>query len=184
VVAPLCRGGKNLGEPKALEAKVLVFGASGQVGRELTSKLREITLGFDHAAVDICDGAAVDRRLRDNPAATVVNAAAYTAVDRAESEQSEAFRVNRDGAAILARAAASAGVPLIQISTDYVFDGTKRTPYRESDPIAPLNTYGLSKGEGEHAVRTVPLSGASFKSSMTKRVAPPLPRILPTRSWL
>ena len=137
-----------------MEAKVLVFGANGQVGRELTSETRGITLGFDHASVDICDAAAVHRAIRDYPVAAVVNAAAYTAVDSAESEPTEAMRVNRDGAATLARAATSVGAPFIQISTDYVFDGTKRTPYRENDPIAPLSTYGLSKAEGEHAVRT------------------------------
>lgn len=139
--------------PTAMEAKVLVFGANGQVGRELTSKARETTLGFDHVAVDICDAAAVGRALRDHPTTAVVNAAGYTAVDRAESEPGEVIRVNRDGAATLAHAAASVGVPFIQISTDYVFDGTKRTPYREDDPIAPLSIYGLSKAEGENAVQ-------------------------------
>jgi dTDP-4-dehydrorhamnose reductase len=134
-------------------AKVLVFGATGQVGRALTARKGDMTLGFDHAAVDICDTAAVARVLRECPGAAVVNAAAYTAVDRAETEPSEAMRVNRDGAANLARLAASAGVPFIHISTDYVFDGSKRRPYREDDPIATLNTYGLSKAEGEDVVR-------------------------------
>jgi dTDP-4-dehydrorhamnose reductase len=134
-------------------AKVLVFGATGQVGRALTARTRDVTLGFDHAAVDICDAAAVARVLCECPGAAVVNAAAYTAVDRAEIEPSEAMRVNRDGAANLARLASSARVPLIHISTDYVFDGSKQKPYRENDPIAPLSTYGLSKAESEDAVR-------------------------------
>src|SRR5689334_8563700 len=136
-----------------MKAKVLVFGANGQVGRALTSRISDTALGFDHSTIDICDPAAVARVLRDCPPAAVVNAAAYTAVDRAESESSEAIRVNRDGAANLARAIALAGVPFIHISTDYVFDGTKQKPYRENDPIAPLSTYGLSKAEGEDAVR-------------------------------
>ena len=134
-------------------AKVFVFGATGQVGRALTARTGDVTLGFDHAAVDICDAAAVARVLRECPGAAVVNAAAYTAVDRAEIEPSEAMRVNRDGAANLARLASSARVPLIHISTDYVFDGSKQKPYRENDPIAPLSTYGLSKAESEDVVR-------------------------------
>ncbi len=103
--------------------------------------------------MDIADAAAVERALREFPPTALVNAAAYTAVDKAESEADAAFRVNRDGAAVLAQAAAAAGVPLIHISTDYVFDGTKRAPYREDDPVAPLSVYGLSKAEGETAVR-------------------------------
>ena len=72
---------------------------------------------------------------------------------RLKSESEQALRVNRDGAALLAAAASAADAPFIHISTDYVFDGTKRIPYREDDPIAPLGAYGLSKAEGEHAVR-------------------------------
>jgi dTDP-4-dehydrorhamnose reductase len=134
-------------------AKVLVFGAGGQIGRALTSRRSISALGFDHAAIDICDPAAVARALCECAPEAVVNAAAFTAVDRAETEPREAMRVNRDGAANLARHSASAGVPLIHISTDYVFDGSKQKPYRENDPIAPLSTYGLSKAESEDAVR-------------------------------
>jgi dTDP-4-dehydrorhamnose reductase len=134
-------------------AKVLVFGAGGQVGRALTSRIGDTSLGFDRAAVDVCDAGAVAQALREYPGAAVVNAAAYTAVDRAETEQNEAMRVNRDGAANLARLAAAAGVPFIHISTDYIFDGSKRKPYCENDPIAPLSTYGLSKAKSEDEVR-------------------------------
>jgi len=113
----------------------------------------DISLGFDHTALDICDTAAVARVLRECPPVALVNAAAYTNVDTAETEPNEAMRVNRDGAANLARHAALAGVDFIHLSTDYVFDGSKQKPYRENDHIAPLNTYGLSKAEGEDAVR-------------------------------
>lgn len=82
----------------------------------------------------------------------VVNAAAYTAVDAAEGDADAAFRANRDGPAELARLCAAAGVPLIHVSTDYVFDGGKGAPYLESDPVAPLGVYGRSKLEGEQAV--------------------------------
>ena len=132
-------------------ANMLVFGANGQVGRALTG--HTATLGFAHADVDICDTTAVDCVLRAHPGTAVVNAAAFTAVDRAESEPSEAVRVNTEGAANLARGAASAGAPFIHISTDYVFDGSKQSPYREHDPIGPLGIYGLSKAKSEEAVR-------------------------------
>jgi len=137
-----------------MQRKILVFGANGQVGRAIISRAPGLALGFDRSAVDICAEDAVRQTVRDHPPAAIVNAAAYTAVDKAELEPDAALRVNRDGAAILAEAAASAGVPFIHLSTDYVFDGTKRTPYREDDPIAPLGAYGISKAEGEHAVRT------------------------------
>ena len=90
----------------------------------------------------------------EHPPSAIVNAAGYTAVDQAETDIDAALRANRDGAAVLAEAASSAEVPLVQISTDYVFDGAKRTPYREDDPVAPLNVYGLSKEAGERLVRS------------------------------
>ena len=145
----------KLTDTTGMQRKILVFGANGQVGRELTSRALGLAVGFDRASVDICVEAAVRQAVHDHPPAAIVNAAAYTAVDRAETEPDEAFRVNRDGAAVLAEAAASAGVPFIQLSTDYVFDGTKRAPYDEDDPVAPLGVYGLSKAEGERAVRSV-----------------------------
>jgi dTDP-4-dehydrorhamnose reductase len=133
--------------------RILVFGAGGQIGRELVAKAHGRAVGFARAAADITDEAAVRRAVRDFPPAALVNAAAYTQVDKAESEQDEAFRVNCGGAAVLARAAAEAEVPFIHISTDYVFDGTAGRPYREDDPVAPLGAYGLSKAEGDAAVR-------------------------------
>src|SRR5262249_4751224 len=83
----------------------------------------------------------------------LINSAAYTAVDRAESEPEAAFAVNRDGVALLARACREMDVPLVHISTDYVFDGTTTRPYREDDPAIPLGVYGRSKWEGEEALR-------------------------------
>ena len=84
--------------------------------------------------------------------ALVVNAAAYTAVDAAEKDAAAAYRANRDGPAELARLCAAAGIPLIHVSTDYVFDGTKGAPYVETDPVAPQGVYGASKLAGEQAV--------------------------------
>ena len=84
----------------------------------------------------------------------VINCAAYTEVDKAESEKERAFAVNRDGARYLAQACEAFDIPLFHLSTDYVFDGKERRPYLEDDPVNPLNTYGLSKWEGEQAVRS------------------------------
>jgi dTDP-4-dehydrorhamnose reductase len=106
-----------------------------------------------HRRLDITDRAAVGDAVRALRSELVVNAAAYTAVDSAETEPETAFAVNRDGAAHLAEACARARIPLIHISTDAVFDGAKTAPYVEEDPVAPLNVYGLSKEAGERAVR-------------------------------
>ena len=96
---------------------------------------------------------AVKKTIREAAPSLVVNAAAYTAVDRAESEPDLAVAVNRDGPGNLASACAKAGIPLIHISTDYVFDGRKTEPYVETDPVSPLGVYGRSKAAGEAEVR-------------------------------
>jgi dTDP-4-dehydrorhamnose reductase len=106
------------------------------------------------AQTDIADSGSIDAAFREARPDVVVNAAAYTKVDKAESERDEAFRINATGAGLVAAACAAADVPLIHISTDYVFDGAKPTPYVESDPTAPLGVYGASKLAGETAVRS------------------------------
>ena len=138
-----------------MQRRILVFGANGQVGREIVRQADDAATGFDRAAVDISDAASVRHAVLKHPPAAIVNAAGYTVVDRAETDRDAALRINRDGAAVLAEAASSAKVPLVQISTDYVFDGAKRTPYREDDPVAPLNVYELSKEAGERLVRNI-----------------------------
>ena len=95
----------------------------------------------------------------------MINAAAYTAVDRAESEVEAAFRLNRDVPAEAARACAALGVPFVHFSTDYVFDGSKPEPYVESDPVSPASVYGRSKAEGEEAVRAAGGAGAIVRTS-------------------
>ena len=136
---------------------ILVFGANGQVGSEL---LRApwapglTPVGLTRADGDVTDAQAVAAAIAAHRPALVVNASAYTAVDKAESERDAAFAVNRDGPANMARACGAAGVPLIHISTDYVFDGTsKAEPWREDDPVAPQGVYAASKLAGEEAVR-------------------------------
>jgi dTDP-4-dehydrorhamnose reductase len=136
--------------------RIAVAGNSGQVARALalaatTRKIELLSRGrpdLDMGSVD-----SVGRFFRDARPAIVVNAAAYTAVDKAESEPDAAFRANAQGPALLATLCNHFQVPLIHISTDYVFDGAKRTPYVESDAIGPLGVYGASKAAGEAAVR-------------------------------
>jgi dTDP-4-dehydrorhamnose reductase len=136
--------------------KLLVLGAGGQVGHELCRLAWPADYrlaAFDRAEIDIARResvtAAVDRERPD----IVINAAAYTAVDRAESESEAAWAANCAGPGYLATACRSAGIPLIHISTDYVFDGSKKGPYREDDPVNPLGVYGHSKEAGDRAVR-------------------------------
>jgi dTDP-4-dehydrorhamnose reductase len=134
---------------------ILVFGAAGQLGQELVTGAahRAVPLvGLSHRQVDILDAAAVESAIANERPSLVVNAAAYNAVDRAETDSAAAFRINADGPATLARACSRVGVPLVHISTDYVF-GAEPGPHTEDDATAPLGVYGLSKKAGEDAVR-------------------------------
>ena len=135
--------------------EILLTGASGQIGREITARAsREFSVHRPaRAAFDITNREAVQRLVGTLKPSIVVNAAAFTSVDQAETDQAEAFGTNRDGPAHLAEACAAAGIPLVHISTDYVFDGTKQSAYTEDDTPAPINVYGASKLAGEDAVR-------------------------------
>jgi dTDP-4-dehydrorhamnose reductase len=138
--------------------RIVIIGARGQVGWELTQRaplLGHEALAWDVAELDITDAAAVNRELAASGADVVINAAAYTAVDRAEQEPGLAFAVNRDGPAHLAAACVRLNIPLLHISTDYVYDGAKIDPYVEDDPTTPLGVYGASKLAGDEAVRQV-----------------------------
>jgi len=136
--------------------RILLTGANGQVGRELSScggqRGFEI-LALDRSDLDITDPVSVSREVNRSGVSLVVNAAGYTAVDEAESEPELAFATNRDGPAYLASACGKAGIPLVHISTDYVFDGQKKGAYLETDPVSPLSIYGKSKAAGEVEVR-------------------------------
>jgi dTDP-4-dehydrorhamnose reductase len=112
-------------------------------------------VALTHAEADICDPSAVKSAVARHRLTAIVNAAAYTAVDKAESEPDFALQVSRDGAATVAAAAARAELPLIHLSTDYVFDGTAREPYREDDAVNPQGVYARSKEAGERGVREV-----------------------------
>lgn len=131
---------------------ILVTGGQGQVGLELARLAwpERISLHFPtRAELDIGSQASVAAYLRTRPVDAIVNCAAFTAVDSAEQDPDLAFRINGEAPGWLA----DSGVPLIHLSTDYVFDGTKDGYYREDDPVAPLGVYGASKLEGERAVR-------------------------------
>jgi dTDP-4-dehydrorhamnose reductase len=136
--------------------RLFVIGAEGQVARslrEVASRSDNIVFGFGaRPDLDLLRPASIAKALADFRPDLVVNPAAYTAVDKAESEPDQAFALNRDGARAVAAAAADRGAPVIHLSTDYVFDGKKTEPYSETDPVRPQGVYGRSKLEGELAV--------------------------------
>jgi dTDP-4-dehydrorhamnose reductase len=135
--------------------RVLVLGGTGQVGEELLSLAPRCAIDVfapDRTALELLDGLGLARMVWARPWDVVINAAAFTEVDRAESEEAAAFALNAEVPASLAAETARRGVPLIHISTDYVFDGHKGTPYLEEDGAAPVNAYGRSKLAGEQAV--------------------------------
>jgi dTDP-4-dehydrorhamnose reductase len=133
---------------------IVVLGAGGQVGRELTARLTPPdAICLTRAELDLTDALAVRRVLTALKPTVIINAAAYTAVDRAETERDLAFAVNAEAPAVLARACAEIGAALLHVSTDYVFDGRNQRPWREDDAPRPINVYGASKLAGERAVR-------------------------------
>lgn len=166
--------------------RLLVVGREGQLARSLAEAAdrQGIAPSFvGRPALDLAAPGSVEPALAPLDFDLLLNAAAYTAVDRAEQEPDLAFRINRDGTAALARAAQRRGVPFVHISTDYVFDGRKPGPYAEDDAVAPQNVYGLSKRAGEVAalqsaralvVRTAWVHspfGHNFARTMLRRAA-------------
>ncbi len=135
--------------------RILIAGADGQVGSELrkAAPTHVSLLALNRANLDIRDRSSVDSAIEGFRPHWIVNAAAYTDVDRAEAERDTAFAINRDGVSNLALAAAGVGARMIHLSTDYVFDGRKSRPYRTDDPPAPINVYGESKLAGEQAAQ-------------------------------
>jgi dTDP-4-dehydrorhamnose reductase len=138
--------------------KVLVIGHQSMLARELLPCLGSAGFAVESRGrpeVDITQATSVRQTLAEVQPDILINAAAYTAVDQAESEPEVAFAVNRDGVAYLATACRNINIPLLHISTDYVFDGSASRPYCEHDRTVPLGVYGQSKWEGEEAVRCV-----------------------------
>lgn len=146
--------------------RILVTGAGGQLGRELLEVLAGHELhGRDHGSLDITDRQAVFEAVKQLRPSWVINAAAYNDVDGAEGATELAFAVNASGPGYLAEAAARAGAEIVHISTDYVFDGRKGTPYTELDRAGPLSVYGRSKYEGELQVQSAHPSACVLRTA-------------------
>jgi len=151
-----------------MSRNILITGSNGQLGREFRALVanRERLEGADRyyftdkETLDITDKAAVEHFVQENSIDTVINCAAYTAVDKAEEDVELAYLVNRDAVRNLAEVAKAYGVQLIHISTDYVFDGTSHTPLCETDAVNPQGVYAKSKLEGEEAIREIAPKGA------------------------
>lgn len=129
---------------------ILLFGKNGQLGSEFQQSLPRLgnLTSLDYEDLDLCDIRALQRTLNDLKPDLIVNASAYTAVDRAETEQETAMKINALAPGAMAEWARNSGAALIHYSTDYVFDGRKGSPYTENDPANPLNMYGRSKLAG------------------------------------
>lgn len=165
--------------------KALILGSSGQVAHALMQSAGDVgAIALGRPDIDLADPDSVTAAITKHRPDIVINAAAYTAVDKAESEPDAAFALNRDGPAAAAKAAHEAGAAFIHLSTDFVFDGTKAGPYLEDDATGPTGVYGQSKLEGEQAAAaahpdavTVRLSwvyaahGANFAKTMLRLAA-------------
>ncbi|MFC7610584.1 dTDP-4-dehydrorhamnose reductase [Teichococcus aestuarii] len=135
--------------------RVLVAGRTGQLALALARRLPQdghAVTALEAPELDLTDAASIARAVEQAAPEAIINAAAYTAVDRAEDEPELALAINATGAGLLAAAAAARGLPFLHVSTDYVFDGTKGAPYVETDPTAPASVYGRTKQAGEAAV--------------------------------
>ena len=138
-----------------MSLKILQFGASGQMAREAVRRaaLHGVTLtALPREVADLSNPAEIEAIVMAADADLIINAAAYTAVDKAESEPDLAFRINGQSPGVMARACAARGLPLVHVSTDYVFNGLGPRPWREDDPVDPINAYGDSKRAGEDAI--------------------------------
>lgn len=143
---------------------LLVFGSTGQLAVALRKRSDDARF-LDRAAADLADPEACAAVIRATGPSAVINAAAYTAVDRAEEEEALATRINAEAPGAMARACADLEIPFLHVSSDYVFDGSGQSPWRPDDPIAPINAYGRSKAAGEAAVRAAGGSHAILRTS-------------------
>ncbi len=147
--------------------RILLTGLNGQVGQALREPLSTIghVHAFDRTGLDLADSGAIRRACREVAPSLIVNAAAYTAVDRAESEPELALAVNGVAPGVFAEEARRLDATLVHYSTDYVFDGAKRSPYLEGDEPAPINAYGRSKWEGERRIAAAQCKHLVFRTS-------------------
>lgn len=140
-------------------AKVLIVGAAGQVGHALTELLEQTSdvepIALSRRQLDITDSAAIHRQLERHLPDYVINCAGFNRVDAAERQQDQVFGINRGGAENLAAATAALSIPLLHLSSDYVFDGHYASGYSEDDEASPLGAFGRSKWQGEEAIRAI-----------------------------
>ena len=150
-----------------MKPAILLIGTNGQVGRELNLMLPRIgdVTPLDRQRLDLTQPEEIRRAIRTFHPTIIVNAAAYTAVDKAESEETLARAINAEAPAVMAEEAKKIGASLIHFSTDYVFDGTKTFPYDEDDPANPQNVYGRTKLEGERAIQASGATHLIFRTS-------------------
>lgn len=144
--------------------RLLVFGQTGQVATELARRAPG-AMFLSREAVDLARPDDCARIIAAEAPDAVINAAAFTAVDRAETQEALATRINAEAPAAMARACAGLGIPLVHISTDYVFDGRGTAPRRPDDPTAPINAYGRTKLAGEAAIRATGVRHAILRTS-------------------
>lgn len=151
----------------SIPGRVLIFGAAGQLGRELQRSFADFgeIVCADRESVDLAVPEQIRALVQQVKPGVILNAAAYTAVDRAESEQELAMAINAEAPRVLADEARQKGALLVHYSTDYVFDGTKQGPWVEDDPTHPLSVYGASKLAGEEAIRQVGGPSVIFRTS-------------------
>src|SRR6267143_5566274 len=140
-----------------MKLKILLTGKKGQIGAHLAELLPFLgeVAAFDRQELDLLNPDQLRRAIRDVQPNMIVNAAAYTSVDRAEREEKQARIINVDAPALMAEEAKKIGAALVHYSTDYVFDGSRNLPYDENDPPSPINVYGKTKLAGEEAIRAV-----------------------------
>jgi len=150
-----------------MKLTILLTGKNGQVGGELLNLLPQLgeVIAFGHGQLDLSNPSDIRRTIREVRPQLIVNAAAYTAVDQAETDETTAQAVNAEAPGVMAEEAKKIGAALVHYSTDFVFDGTKKLPYDEADSPNPINVYGKSKFAGEQAIRGSGLSHLIFRTS-------------------
>jgi len=146
---------------------ILLIGKNGQVGGELSHLLPSLgeVVAPDRGQVDLSKPSDVSQIIREIHPQIIVNAAAYTAVDQAQTDEAMALAINAEAPGLMAREAKEIGAALVHYSTDYVFDGSKKTPYEETDPTNPINVYGKTKLAGEEAIRGAGIPHVIFRTA-------------------
>ncbi len=150
-----------------MKPRILLTGKNGQIGLELHRLLPNLgeLVAPDRRELDLLDPENIRRTIRDIRPQLIVNAAAYTAVDAAETDEPNAYAINANAAAVLAEEAKKIGAAIVHYSTDYVFDGSKAAPYEETDPATPINIYGKTKLAGERAIRGCDVPHLIFRTA-------------------